>query len=286
MQPLNSFAQTETGIERSGLNGKIKHRETGGKLVSAVAAGTVLCVAMVIAALFIKSDAASITRLVRMPETWQAVFITVTSILSSLVLVALIGIPAAFYLSRKTGRLSSLLEMVLTVPMVLPPSITGLALLMTFGRHGLLGGILSQFSVSIPFTMSAVIIVQVFVALPFFVQIMKNAFMSVDRGIEEAAVDCGATQKDLIFRVYLPMNVRPLLSAAIMACLRAAGEFGATIMFAGNLEGKTQTVSTAIYTLSQQNTSMAVSMAALHIVIFLVPLLLIRTRLEKQGKRI
>ncbi|MDS1029291.1 ABC transporter permease subunit [Bacillota bacterium LX-D] len=255
--------------------------EFTGILVSTIAIGSILCMVTVISSLFIESDISAIAELVQMPQVWEAISITVISILISYLLVVTLGIPTAFYIVKKSGRSGALLDMVLNIPMVLPPSITGLALLMTFGRYGLVGSFLSNLSISLPFTLAAVIIVQVFVAMPYFVQMLKSAFQSVDKTIEDAAVDCGATLKDLIFRIYLPMNVKPFISASIMACLRAAGEFGATIMFAGNMEGKTQTISTAIYSFTQQNTKLAVSLAVLHIMIFLLPLLLFKTTLKK-----
>ena len=242
-------------------------------IVTCMAVGSILLIAMVISSLFIQSEPSSMLELLRMQGTWNAIGITVLSVILSLCVTAIIGVPTAFFLSQKAGRFMPALDMILGIPMVLPPSITGLALLMTFGRHGILGGLLSRLSLELPFTLTAVVIVQVFVSLPFFVQILKNAFLLADASIAEAAMMCGAGLKDLIFRIYLPMNKKAFVSACIMACLRSAGEFGATIMFAGNLEGKTQTISTAIYSLTQQD----VTLAVLHIVIFLLPLMLVKT---------
>jgi molybdate transport system permease protein len=133
------------------------------------------------------------------------------------------------------------------LPMVLPPAVAGLALLMAFGRRGVLGGWLDDAGVRIGFTTTAVVFAQVFVASPFFVRAARAAFARVETSVEEAASDLGATPSRVMRSVTLPLAAPGLMAGAVLAWARAVGEFGATIMFAGNLPRETQTLPLAIY---------------------------------------
>ena len=169
-----------------------------------------------------------------------------TTAVSLLVTVA-VGTPLALLLARRSFRGQVLLETVIDLPIVLPPSVAGLALLLVFGRRGLLGPALSVFGISLPFTTAAVVIAQLFVAAPFFIRSARTGFAGVDRDLEDAARVDGASERQLFRRVTIPLASTALAAGLVMSWARALGEFGATIMFAGNVQGVTQTLPLAVY---------------------------------------
>lgn len=159
------------------------------------------------------------------------------------------GTPLAYVLARHTAGWPprKLFDALVDLPVVLPPAVAGLGLLMAFGRRGLLGGALGAFGVSLPFTTAAVVIAQTFVAAPLYVRAARIGFAEVDRQMEEAALTEGASEWDVFRFIMVPLAGRGLLSGIVLCWARALGEFGATIMFAGNLAGRTQTMPLAIY---------------------------------------
>ena len=170
----------------------------------------------------------------------------VTSTITTAVTI-IFGTPFAYLLARWRFRFKSWLELLIDLPIVLPPSVAGLALLIAFGRRGLFGSALSLMGISLPFTTTAVVLAQTFVAAPLFVRSARVGFTEVDKQLEEAAQVEGANHWQLFKEVMFPLAGRALLSGAILTWTRALGEFGATILFAGNLEGITQTMPMAIY---------------------------------------
>jgi molybdate transport system permease protein len=169
-----------------------------------------------------------------------------TSMISLLVIVA-VGTPLALFLGRSQFRGQSLIDTLIDLPMVLPPAVAGLALLMAFGRRGLLGGLLDDAGVRVGFTTTAVVVAQIFVAAPFYVRAARGAFARIDRSLEEVAAVLGASPGVVFRRVTVPIALPGLSAGAVLAWARAVGEFGATIMFAGNLPRETQTMPLAIY---------------------------------------
>jgi molybdate transport system permease protein len=184
-------------------------------------------------------------------ETWrvfrQAIWLSAYTSAASLAVILLMGAPLAYLLAR--GRIpgGKLVETLVDLPMVLPPAVAGLGLLMAFGRRGIVGTYLDDFGVTVGFTPWAVVIAQTFVATPFFVRSARAGFTRVDRALEEAAADLGAPPRTVFRTVTLPMALPGIAAGAVLAWARAVGEFGATIMFAGNFPGRTQTMSLAIY---------------------------------------
>ncbi len=165
----------------------------------------------------------------------------------AMLIVLTTGIPLAFFLARRTFPGSRLIDTLVDLPIVLPPAVAGIALLVTFGRNGLIGRGLASMGVTLGFTTAAVILAQVFVAAPFFVRAARSGFQRVDRDLEEAAADLGASPLRTLRSVTFPMALPSLMAGAVLAWARALGEFGATIMFAGNFPGVTQTMPLAIY---------------------------------------
>jgi molybdate transport system permease protein len=165
----------------------------------------------------------------------------------SLLLTVLIGMPLAFLLARRSFRGKWLLEAVVDLPIVLPPSVAGLALLLVFGRRGLLSAPFEFLGISVPFTVVAVILAQTFVSAPFFVRSARTGISGVDRDLEDAARVDGASEAQLFRMITVPLAASALAAGLVMSWARALGEFGATIMFAGNIEGRTQTLPLVVY---------------------------------------
>ena len=251
-----------------------------GLIISAIAIINIIFFAIIIASLFFKVTIADTVSAIN-NGAFDAIKITLSSISISILLTVLIGIPTAFLITKEKNRIYKIIDVISIIPIIIPPSVAGLAMLMTFGRTGILGKIISFFNINLAFTFWALIIVQIFIMMPIFIQIMKNGFKSIDKEILEAAIIAGAGDKELLFHIFLPMSSKFLLTAIILCCLRAAGEFGATIMFAGNLVGKTQTLTTAIYTLSQQNIGEAVSLSVILISLFLIPMLFLKLAIKE-----
>lgn len=165
----------------------------------------------------------------------------------SLAITLALGTPLAYLLARRRFRGAALLETVVDLPIVLPPSVAGLALLLVLGRQGVLGGALDVVGLSVPFTTIAVVVAQTFVAAPFFVRSARAGLAAVDRDIEDAARVDGANEREVFRWVTAPLAGAALAAGAVMCWSRALGEFGATIMFAGNVEGRTQTLPLVVY---------------------------------------
>ena len=177
----------------------------------------------------------------------SALALSLITTAASLALTLVLGTPLAFLLARRRFRGVSVLETIVDLPIVLPPSVAGLALLLLLGRRGLLGGAFDVIGLTIPFTTVAVVLAQTFVAAPFFVRSARAGIAAVDRDIEDAARVDGASERDVFRWVTAPLAGAALAAGAVMSWSRALGEFGATIMFAGNVEGRTQTLPLVVY---------------------------------------
>lgn len=176
-----------------------------------------------------------------------ALTLSIWTSLLALALAVAFGTPLAYLLARRSFPGSRLLDSLVDLPIVLPPAVAGIALLMAFGRNGLVGRWFDAVGITIGFTPAAVVLAQVFVAVPFFVRAAKSGFARVDRDLEEAAADLGASPVRVFRNVTLPLAAPGLAAGTVLAWARALGEFGATIMFAGSFAGRTQTMPLAIY---------------------------------------
>jgi molybdate transport system permease protein len=165
----------------------------------------------------------------------------------SLVLTVAIGLPLAFVLARRRFRGKWLIESIVDLPIVLPPSVAGLALLLVLGRRGLLGGPLAATGLDIAFTTAAVVVAQTFVSAPFFIRSARAGIAAVDRDLEDAARADGASELGLFRAITVPLAAPALAAGLVMTWARALGEFGATIMFAGNVVGRTRTLPLFVY---------------------------------------
>ena len=206
----------------------------------------------------------------------QALRLSLVTSLISVTISVLIGTPLAYILARWNFPGRSAVELLVDLPVVLPPSVAGLALLIAFGRQGLFGSLLVPLGVSLPFTTAAVIIAQTFVSAPLFVRSARVGFAGVDPQLEEAALVEGANQLQLFREVMAPLAGRALVSGAMMTWTRALGEFGATILFAGNLQGITQTMPLAIYLGFERNLDVAVVLSVELVLVSILLLMLMR----------
>ena len=207
----------------------------------------ILLLGLPILALVVEGTQAELVEMLHNEQVGAALRLSLVTSLASLMVVLFTGTPLAYGLARWQFRGRSWLELLVDLPIVLPPSVAGLALLMAFGRRGLLGGSLQALGISLPFTTAAVVLAQVFVAGPLYVRAARIGFGAVDSQLEEAAVTEGASQWELFRQVMVPTALPALVSGALLCWARALGEFGATILFAGNLVGRTQTMPLAIY---------------------------------------
>lgn len=169
----------------------------------------------------------------------------------STILIVVSGIPIAYFLARKEFRGREVLDMVFTLPLVLPPTVTGYYLILAFGRNGLLGSFIYQWTGwSIMFTWYAAVLASYVVALPLMIKTARAAIESVDKNLINASYTLGHSEISTALKVILPLAKRGIIAGAVLAFARSMGEFGATLMLAGNLPGKTETMPIAIYSLS------------------------------------
>ena len=185
-----------------------------------------------------------------------------TSTLATL-LVVVFGTPLAWLLATREFPGKRTIEVLVDLPMVLPPTVAGIALLMAFGRMGLAGAPLGALGITLPFTRAAVVVAQTFMAAPFYVGSARAGFAAVDQRLLDAAATLGASDAHAFRRVVLPLARPALLAGIAMSGARALGEFGATITFAGNLPGTTQTMPLAVYVALQSDLDAAVVLSVL-----------------------
>jgi molybdate transport system permease protein len=216
------------------------------------------------------------------PTALAALRLSLATSLSAVAITLALGTPLAYILARWKFRFKPALELLIDLPVVLPPSVAGLALLIAFGRRGLFGPALGFLGLSLPFTTLAVILAQTFVAAPLYVRAARVGFAEVESQLEEAARVEGASQWQLLRAVMIPLTARSLLNGAILTWTRALGEFGATILFAGNLEGVTQTMPLAIYLGFERDLGVAVALSMVLLAVSVLLLAVIR-RLEGEG---
>jgi molybdate transport system permease protein len=182
------------------------------------------------------------------PEAVSALGLSLATGLAATGACVLLGVPLALVIARSPVRTAAVLRALVTVPLVLPPMVGGVAMLFLFGRTSWLGGILADAGIRIPFTTTAVVLAQTFVALPFLVLALEGSLRTTGVGYEQAAAALGAGRWTILARVTLPLAAPGLIAGVVLCFARAIGEFGATALFAGNAPGVTQTMPLAIYT--------------------------------------
>jgi molybdate transport system permease protein len=241
----------ETSVSRAESTHQEGHRFRGGRRHTRVlvlaSVPALLFLLLPLLALLLRIAPAQLLANLRNTEVAQAIWLSIVTTLLSLLLTIVAGTPVAYLLARRRFRGRAILDTLIDLPMVLPPSVAGIALLVAFGRRGLFGQYLSSVGLEIAFTQTAVVLAQAFVAAPLYIKAAVAGFSGVDRELEQAAALDGANGLGVFRYVTLPLARTSLLAGAVMTWARALGEFGATIIFAGNFPGRTQTMPLAIY---------------------------------------
>lgn len=244
-----------------------------------------LFIILPLASLFTRTSLAELWSTLNQHQVLQAVSLSiVTSLLTTLVSL-LFGTPVAYLLSQPRFRFYRVVDTLIDLPYILPPAVAGIALLMAFGRRGLFGGLLADAGLSIPFTTLAVIMAQTFVASPFYIKSAAIGFSGIDTELLQAAELDGANRWQTFRFVIIPLAWMALLSGSVMTMARALGEFGATIIFAGNFPGRTQTMPLAIYIGFELDLNVALTLSIILICFSFLTLIIVKGILHRQVDR-
>jgi molybdate transport system permease protein len=241
--------------------------------------------ALPVLALFTSTSAADFYQGLAHPLVWPALRLSLVTTSLSLVIVVLLGMPLAWSLARARGRLVRAVETAVQLPIVIPPAVAGIALLLAFGRRGSFAGWFYAEAPTVTFTTAAVVMAEVFVSAPFFVQAATSAFRRVDPKLLLVARTFGASPLRVYFRIAIPLAAPGLVAGAAMSWARSLGEFGATLMFAGNLQGETQTLPLAIYTALESDLRAAQALSIVLVVVAFALLVLVRALLRPSSER-
>ncbi len=248
-------------------------------MVALAALGTAF-VALPVVALLIRAPWAHAVAALSGQGAWTALRLSLQVSLAATFLSVLLGSPIAWVLARGRFRGRNVLRAVVILPIVLPPVVGGIALLAALGRSGVVGRWLHDaLGIQLPFTTAGAVVAATFVSIPLFVIAAESGLRSLDPRLEDAASAAGASRRYVFRRITLPMLAPQLLAGAVLAWARALGEFGATITFAGNLAGRTQTLPLAVYQTRQTDPGAAVVISLLLVALSLVVLALLRDRL-------
>jgi len=250
------------------------------------ALGAVALLVLPLAGLLGRASWATLPRDLASPEVLAALRLSLVCSIAATLLAIPLGLPLAWILARGEWPGLRWLRALVTLPMVLPPVVGGVALLFAFGRRGLVGHwIHERFGVSLPFTAAAVVLAETFVAMPFLIAAAEAGFRQVDRRYEEAAATLGAGRLRTLVGVTLPLALPSLGAGAVLCWARALGEFGATITFAGNFPGRTQTMPLAIYLGFELDLDVALTLSVILVGCLFLVLMLVKGILNRQGEQ-
>ena len=235
--------------------------------VGLMIAGSIAFVVLPILTLFLELPLDALPEVFSDPVVIDALLLSLATATASTAIVLVIMTPIAYVTARHAFPGRELVETLMDLPIVLPPAVAGLGLLLAFGRFGLAGQYLNLLGITVAFTPIAVVMAQVFVASPFYLRQARTSFAELDPAYEAAARTLGATGLYTFLHVTVPLTLEGLVSGTIMTFARALGEFGATILFAGNLQGRTQTMPLAIYSTMQSDLRASCALAIVLVVI-------------------
>jgi molybdate transport system permease protein len=235
--------------------------------LGAVTALALVFLLLPVVAIFLRIPPGDLLAALRSDAALDALRVTVVTNGVSMVLIVLFGTPTAYWIATRGARLRDVAVTVVELPLVLPPAVAGIGLLSAFGRAGLLGGTFDVLGIEIAFTKIAVVLAVTFVASPFYVRSAVAAFEAIDPSLPAAARTLGAGSGRVFWRIALPLAAGGLGSGLALAFARGLGEFGATIMFAGSLQGVTQTLSLAIYEQFDLDFDVALAISALLVLV-------------------
>jgi molybdate transport system permease protein len=237
-------------------------------------------------ALLLQAPWGSMLDIARSPEALDALRLSLITSVAATIVAIVVGIPLAWLLARDALPATRLVRALVIVPLLLPPVVSGVVLLSAFGRRGLVGGPLhSLFGIQLPFSTAGVVLAEAFVAMPFLVITVEGAFRTLDRRFEDAAMTLGASPWLVFRRVTVPLVGPSILAGTVLCWARALGEFGATITFAGNVPGVTQTMPLAVYTALESNRDTAIALSVLLLGISVGVLVALRGNYLRVGGR-
>jgi molybdate transport system permease protein len=239
----------------------------------------VLFLVVPLAGLLVRAPWAGLPRILAEGQVLDALQLSLVCASAATAISLVLGVPLAWVLARSQARGISLLRALVTLPLVLPPVVGGVALLLAFGRQGVFGRYLDAwFGITLPFTTAGVVVAETFVAMPFLVITVEGALRAADRGYEEAASTLGASRLTVFRTVTLPLIAPSLLAGAVLCWARALGEFGATITFAGNFPGRTQTMPLAVYLALESDPEAAIALSLVLLLVSIAVLAGLRNR--------
>lgn len=240
-----------------------------------------LFISVPIIALFFRLTPADFLRSLDLAQVRQAVGLSLFTSVITVVVTMIFGTPVAYLIHRRRSRFSRLLDSLIDLPTVLPPAVAGVALLLAFGRRGIFGGWLDALGVQVPFTALAVILAQTFIAAPLYIKSAALGFAGVPCELKKAGALDGANRWQVFRYIMVPMSWMSMLSGAVMTWARSLGEFGATIIFAGNFPGRTQTMPLAIYLGFELDLNVAITLAIVLIIFSFLTLVLVKSLLHE-----
>ncbi len=232
---------------------------------------TIMMMAYLIIGLFKPFHKASDIESLLSTDTIESILVSLISIMITLVIVATLGTLLAYKMHKRKGKGYQVIHGLIMLPLLLPPTVAGLVLLQGFGSQSLLSDTIFRGELQLAFHFLGIVLTQVFVTLPYFYQMTLNAFNSIDDVYIEAAKVAGADSIVLLKAIIIPMSLKSMGAGLFLSGLRGLSEFGATIMFAGNMIGKTQTMTTRIYQLYQVDIEAAFSLAGFQLCLFVLP---------------
>jgi molybdate transport system permease protein len=232
-----------------------------------------------LAALLVRAPWRGLGRLLSESDVLTALRLSLECATAATAAALVFGVPLAWVLARMRFPGLGLVRALVTLPLVLPPVVSGIALLLALGRNGIVGRHLDEwFGITLPFTTAGVIVAETFVAMPFLIVTVEGALRTADRDIEEAAVTLGASRLTVFRRITLPAIGPSLVAGSILCWARALGEFGATITFAGNLPGTTQTMPLAIYEAFEHDPEAAIALSLVLLLVAVIVLVALRDK--------
>ncbi len=227
-------------------------------------------------ALLLSTSPKDLLENLRQPEVYQSIYISLITSTTAAGITVIFGIPLAYLMARKEFRFKRLVDSALDLPIVLPPAVAGIALLMVYGRRGLIGSWLDSVGLQIAFTPVAVIMAMIFISSPFFIKSAAIGFGNIEPELEQAASLDGASPWYIFRTITIPLSRVALLGGLVLTWTRALGEFGATIIFAGNFPGITQTMPLAIYLGFELDMEVAITLSVILILISFITLVLLK----------
>ena len=259
-----------------------RSRRVGGRAPAVLIVPAALGLAFLVlplAGLVIRAPWTTLPSRLAQPGVLTALRLSVQTASIATVVCVMLGVPLAWLLARLDFPGRRIVRALVTVPLVLPPVVGGVALLLVFGRRGLIGGWLdATFGITLPFTTTGVVLAEAFVAMPFLVIAVEGALRGADYRYEEAAATLGASRWTVFRRVTLPLVAPGIAAGAVLCWARALGEFGATITFAGNFPGRTQTIPLAVYLALETDLQAAIVLSLVLLVVSVAILVGLRDR--------